>query len=219
MFDSPGGSGAPVGGTPAPKPKAVEKAPPVVAPRPNPGVSASPDPEVVSPEMETKMSDPKYMPIDQARLLIESGKPQLAVARLLELEAEDNPFKKEIAEFKDLAFDRLWWIRISELLEEKAKNQKEIADRRQLIKDAADASYKADRQKEITRYESLIASIDENLKAMHYASPTSPKDLRDSELAALKSQRDAALFGQWRKEVEPLIRRSRGEKLRWPSAS
>jgi len=215
IFDNSTGSGRPVGESSATvKPKITK---PATAPgaRITPPGGGSSEPEMVTPEIDTKKSDPKYQPIDEARLLIDSGKPSIAVARLLDLEESGNPFKKEISDFKDQAYDRIWWLRISDLLEERIKYQKEIADRKQQIKEAIDAEFKAGLQKEIAKIETRLSSVDNNLKTMQYPGSTSPKDLKDSELAVLKSQRDEEKFKVWRKEVESSIRRSHGERLPW----
>ncbi|HSI37081.1 MAG TPA: hypothetical protein VK986_26070, partial [Tepidisphaeraceae bacterium] len=219
IFDDTGPRKAPAGGAaksaaPITGTEPAVAKPPTTPKAPKPPASGGND-DVVTPEMNTKLSDPKYLPIDEARLIIEAGKPNIALYRLLELEREGNPFTKEIAEFKEKAYDRLWWLRVSDLMEERAKYQSEIASRKAQIKESADAGFKAGLQKEIDRYQDRSSRVDNDLQSLRYGGASLPKTMSEAELTPLRAQRDADEYEKWKKDVTTYIQRSRGERLPW----
>jgi pSer/pThr/pTyr-binding forkhead associated (FHA) protein len=185
----------------------------IVVQRPQP---VAPEPAATEPAPDPRKQDPEWKAVELARY----EDPVLAIVHFNDYfdRFSDTPFKKELDQFTEESVDQLWWKRIIELFQERDKTLKEIADRKQQLKESQDPEFKKTLQEELTRYEKVRDQADDIIRNQMKYTGSAPPNLYDSaDLALHRSQRDPKTYDTWKQQVLAAIKHSHGQRLPWRS--
>ncbi len=187
---------------PADAPTAVASAAPT--PVPASGSSAPAD------DPDSHADDPDWNSVDEA-----SGQGDHATA-LLKFDdyARKHPGKNsaQLKKFEDDALSTLWFQRITELCNKRARCTKDIADKERDLRESRDAAFKAQTAREKQAAEVERQRADDTLRnKMGYTAEAAPDIADKQQMASLRQNRNPDLFADWSKKTAHYIRQNHGQ--------
>jgi hypothetical protein len=201
---------------------------PAPAPAPRPAAPPLPKPtsEMTKPEMEGAPADivtgdADWDAIEQARVSSNnSARQEESVTVIVKLydyqERHADKNRKTVDAYLDEAADALWWKRLAQLFEERDAARTEISKRKAEIADSKDPAFKQMLEAEITKFAEKRDRADDTIRAqMKFAKDVAPNLFDSQERAALRTDRDPALFASWKEQVLRTVKSSRGQRLPW----
>jgi hypothetical protein len=122
----------------------------------------------------------------------------------------------ELQKYRDDLFDKLWWMRIDGLFDQRKSLTAAIVETQaQIGKESEDAYRKTVLEPKLANQKAKLAAVGERLaKDMNYRAPDPPPISKAPEMAKLRSQRVASVYENWKKGVMKSLRESHGQ-LPW----
>lgn len=215
---------------PPPKPK-PKNAKPLVTTRPSPpprptipapGPSDTtamtpPVPENQLTEMPDDPADPEAAALLKDWKHVESAyyNPNIAKALMAidaYAEAHPNSRGQQIEQFREDLLDKLWWDRVTDLIQRRKDLTDGIKKTEQDLKDETEAAFKKTvLEPRLEDQKGKVVKVTDKLvKEMQYSAATPPPINKDAEMRKLREQRDSSLFKQWKAKVLLSIRQNHG---------
>lgn len=163
---------------------------------------------------DPRRKDPDWVRVDEAHRMSSPGE-ALAIFIDYQQRFPDSPFKAEVQVFIDESLDRLWFLRMKQLADQRGELEKRKAGLERHLREVQ-RSGSADRQRvaemtaQIKEFETQIVELNKELVGeMGYdGSPVDPYD--DAQVSALRAKRDREKYDRWTRWVLGSVRRTRG---------
>jgi outer membrane biosynthesis protein TonB len=201
---------------PPPTPPDPESPTPSSRPDPAPNPDANPSRATAEPmdDNDPRRKDPDWVRVDEARRMSSPGE-ALAIFIDYQQRFPDSPFRAEVQSFIDESLDRLWFLRMNQLANQRDELEKRKAGVERHLREvqrsgSADRHRVAELTAQIKDFETRIAEVNKELVGeMGFdGSPIDPYN--DSQLSALRAKRDREKYDRWTKWVLGSVRRTRG---------
>jgi hypothetical protein len=199
--------------TPVPPPNAT----PIEVPKLKP--KALPSSQTVEPSIIAS-TDPTTDAWEHLQETYRTASPELAIVALQDF-VQNSPKSNFVATAQsqiDEALDRLWWMRIKSLCEDRdrlAKQMTRIDEQIAVVKSNGPVAERiAELQGERDPIAKQLEAVQGQLDEMKYKDSRVPDLYHEAQLAQLRKARDSQAYESWKKSTSIYIKRNRG-RLPW----
>jgi hypothetical protein len=209
--------------TPPSRPAQINPAPVNPAPSPRPATPTDPAPRDPSPDTPTTdtpdpaptdPADPDWTRVEEAFRLSSPGE---ALAIFIDYQSRfpNSPRLPQVQRFIDDSLDRLWFVRMKQLADDRADLLKRRTSVQNHVREiqrsgAADRQRLAELNEQLKEFDDRITDINRELEGDMGYDGTAFDPYVPEQVDPLRAKRDAEKYDSWKRRVLGSVRRTRG---------